>query len=146
MAQTVFNILGSDGYDVFQQWSARNPDHNEAKCWKLYHGLHRRADGRPTLSMGSILHLSQQANQEQYDAIRAKYAAKPAAPAAAPPAEAASTSRSYEAVKARFEQIHFMVEEPEPLYVRQRSRKCMPFTPSHMRTLTEDLFFEEAAK
>lgn len=74
MAQLVFNILGSNEYDVFQEWSSKNPIHNEREAIKLWRGLKPLTDGdKKPLSIRSLYYLSEKANADEYYKIRNKY-------------------------------------------------------------------------
>ena len=118
MAQTIFNIVGNDGLDLFMKWSTKNSLHNDKEALKLWKGLTKRTDGR---SMGSVMYLSRQANAEVYSEIRSRY-----------------SPVSYEALKELIEQDHFFVQEPKPMYVRIREYDVLCYTPTSFKELIMD--------
>lgn len=128
MAQIVYNVLGRDGLAVFNAWSSKNRDHDDRTTRDLWKGLSERHDGK-TLTIGSLLFLSKSANEDNYTQIRLKY--KPL---------------SYASLKMMLEQDHFFVEEPEPAYVRQRSRNIVIYTPSSFREVIKTLDFQYTDK
>lgn len=124
MGQTIFNILGKDGIEVFRKWSSKCPVHDDVALEKLWNSLKTPTDNNKR-TIGSILYLSEIANSDQYKVIRAKY-----------------NKLSYGAMKDMIDQSHFFVEEPKPRYVRQSERSIIEFTPTEFKDLLVDWLYE----
>jgi hypothetical protein len=118
MAQTIFNLLGNDGYEVFRGWSSKNVYHNEREAQQLWRGLSERTDNDKKRGIGSLLYLSKVSNEKQYNIIRKKY-----------------NPLSYESLKDLLEQNHFFIEEPKPMYVRISGTVLIQYAPSTFRDL-----------
>lgn len=117
MAQIVYNLLGSNGYDTFRNWSIKTIHHNENDSIRLWNGLSERIDGKK-LGIGSLLYKSKMANEKQYNTIRKKYA-----------------PLSYDALKDLLEQNHFFIQEPSPKYVRISGTSLIQYQPSAFKEL-----------
>jgi hypothetical protein len=113
MGQTLYNILGPAGFDIFNRWSQRNVMYCYDTTVKLYNGLKNNRDRR--LFIGTILFMSKNADNDTYCAIRRKYA-----------------PLCYESIKSVFEQDHFFIEEPKPMYVRVSENRLIYYKPNEM--------------
>lgn len=114
MGQTIFNIYGRDGFDLFNEWSKRCKYYNESatrQLWKGMRGSNRR-------SIGSILYLSRKADETQYKKIRAKY-----------------NALSYKSMKLLLEEDHFFVKEPKPIYVKKKQFEVIAYSPGNFQDL-----------
>jgi hypothetical protein len=111
MAQNIFNIIGFDGFDVFRDWSAKNPIHNEGFAFKLWRGLTYRPDGSKR-TIGTVLYLSKQADEVQYNKIRSKY------------------NTVYDLLKFDFEEKHFYFE-PTNTIVKVNEEGMFHYTLEH---------------
>ena len=114
MAQTIFNIYGRDGFDLFNNWSKRCKYYNESATRQLWKGL-RQGSRR---GIGSILYLSRQADETQYRKIRAKY-----------------NILSYKSMKLLLEEDHFFVKEPKPMYVKKKQYEIIAYSPGSFQDL-----------
>jgi len=113
MGQLIYNILGSEGLQPFITWSSKNEsNHSDKSTIDLWKGLSERQSGS-TLTIGSLLYLSKQSNEDNYKKIRAKY-----------------EPLSYTSIKLMIEENHFFIEEPNPLYCRIRDRDIITYKPS----------------
>jgi len=128
MGQTLFNVLGEEGRELFDAWSQKCPQYSHSETRKLYDGLRDRQDGNKR-TLGSILFMSRQSNESAYDGIRRKY-----------------SPLSYGALKSLFEVNHFFVEEPKPIYVRATDREVLPYTPKECSDLLKTWKFERLTK
>jgi hypothetical protein len=117
MGQTIFNIVGGKGYELFVSWSSKNSFHSELKTQQLWKGLSQRTDGNKR-GVGSLLFLSKESNEKQYIAIRKKYA-----------------PLSYEVLKDLLEQNHFFIQEPRPMYIRVSGTSLIQYIPTSFREL-----------
>lgn len=117
MGQTLYNILKHDGLDLFMKWSAKSPYHNEQNVNKLWRGLTERNDGTGR-SFGSILYLSKEADAKMYAIIRNKYA-----------------PLTYKSLKELVEVNHFFIQEPKPMYVREKIFGLIEYTPANFKEL-----------
>lgn len=124
MGQTIYNVMGADGFAVFDAWSQKCPMYNSAETRKLYAGLTQRTDGVKRTA-GSILFLSRQANEDKYGDIRRRY-----------------SPLSYDAMKNLLEIDHFFVEEPKPVYVRATQRDILEYSPKDFKELLKDWNYE----
>lgn len=114
MGQTIYNIYGRDGFDLFNNWSKKCRIYNEIETKKLWRGL-RQGNRR---GIGSILYLSRQANEAQYKKIRAKY-----------------NALSYKSMKCLLEEDHFFVKQPKPMYVLKTETGIIGYSPSSFQDL-----------
>ncbi len=120
MGQTIFNVMGADGFSVFDAWSQKCPLYNAVETRKLYDGLTQRTDGVKRTA-GSILFLSRKANEDKYEEIRARY-----------------SPLSYDALKNLLEVDHFFVEEPKPMYIRATQREILEYSPKDFKELLKN--------
>jgi hypothetical protein len=128
MGQLLYNIMGDAGQEVFRTWSKQCSAHCDGELEKLWRGFSKRLEG-PSMSVGTLLYRSKQANEEAYQEIRARF-----------------HSLDYQMLKAMVEQDHFFVEEPTPMYMRQREWDTVSYTPAQCRDLLLTLNFEMAKK
>ena len=117
MAQTLFNIFQHEGQELFMKWSQKSAFHNESNAVKLWKGLSERYDGTGR-TVGSILYLSKEADEDVYSDIRSRYAPV-----------------TYKALKELIEVNHFFIQEPKPMYVRIREYDALCYTPTSFKEL-----------
>jgi len=122
MAQTVFNILGTEGIDIFTTWSSKNPIHSDIELYKLWKSLKFQSNNQR--GIGTLLFLSKESNQTTYKNIRSQYALA-----------------EYNALKEMMETNHFFIEEPKPLYVRHNGIKLIYYKPAEMNDLLKGMKF-----
>lgn len=72
MGQLIYNIVGSNGYEVWRDWSAKNPFHNEKETYKQWRTFKPITGGKP-LTIKTLYFQSEKANPEAYYKIRSKY-------------------------------------------------------------------------
>lgn len=73
MGQTLFNIFGFDGYELFRDWSSKANCFDERATFNLWKGLTLSSNNSDPRTIGSIYYLSKQSNEEEYYKIRNKY-------------------------------------------------------------------------
>lgn len=116
MGQLIYNLLGDDGYEVFNVWS-QSPWYNIKETMRLWKGLKERQSGT-ILTIGTLLYKSKQANEVNYKKIRASY-----------------NPLSYDAMKSLIEEDHFFIQEPRAAYIRIKQYSIITYTPASFKDL-----------
>lgn len=127
MGQTIYNICGDSGCDLFKSWSSKSPIYNEKATIELWRGLSNNRE-KP-LYIGTILYESKTANEQVYNLIRIEYA-----------------PLSYESIKSLIEQNHFFIEEPKPMYVRIKDTSLLYYKPMEMYELLKSYNYKTLVK
>lgn len=127
MGLNIFNIFGSDGFNVFNEWSKKNEYYNELTTKKLWKGFRENRDESISIrGVGTIFYLSKQNNAIIYKDIRNKY--KPL---------------NYTTCKEILEIDHFFLEEPVPRFVRENDRSIVMYSFNDFKTLYGDFTYQE---
>lgn len=70
MGQLIYNTCGQKGKELFFKWSRLNNAHNESTTEKQWRTYRTKSGG---FTVGTLLYLSKNANEDNYKKIRSKY-------------------------------------------------------------------------
>ena len=71
VGQLIYNLLGSNGFELFNDWSNTNPVGETGYTCRKWRGFRNR--GGVTLGVGTLKHLSKKANETGYNNIIKQY-------------------------------------------------------------------------